>query len=263
MLKERIVIKVGSSILVENQLINLQRMQALAELIASFSEKYEIILVSSGAVAAGYTRLSLDKSDLTNKQVLASIGQPLLMELYAELFKKYNIITSQILLTAYDFDSRKHTQNAQNAMEVLLKNGVLPIVNENDVIATGELKYLGFGDNDQLSAYVTHYFNASLLVILSDIDGYYDDNPHTNKNAKMYKTIHKISKEELEANATPHNQFATGGIVTKLKAANFLLENNKKMFLTSGYELEFVREFLQVGIKSGVWSKGTLFAPLK
>lgn len=261
MLKNRIVIKVGSSILVENQKINLQRMEALAKLIFDLKEKYEVILVSSGAVAAGYTRLSLDKSDLTNKQVLASIGQPLLMELYAELFKKYNIITSQILLTAYDFDSRKHTQNARNAMEVLLKNGVLPIVNENDVIATGELKYLGFGDNDQLSAYVTHYFKASLLVILSDIDGYYDDNPHTNQQAKMYKIIHSIAKEALEANATPHNQFATGGIVTKLKAANFLLENNKKMFLTSGYQLEFVREFLLQGVESGVWEKGTFFTP--
>lgn len=241
---DRIVLKVGSAILVENQQINTQRIESLAKIISTLREKYEVILVSSGAVATGYTELKLDKSFLENKQALAAIGQPLLMQKYAEIFKKYNILTAQMLVSWHDFDSRKHTKNAQNTIEVLLKNNILPIINENDVTAIGELLKLGFGDNDQLSAYVTHYFNASLLVILSDIDGYYDKNPKLNKDAKKYKIVNKIEKHELESEATPNNEFATGGIVTKLKAANFLLENNRAMFLANGDKLEVLSEFL-------------------
>lgn len=252
---DRIVIKVGSAILVENQAINLQRIKSLAKLIAEITQKYAVILVSSGAVAAGYTALPLDKSNLSNKQALAAIGQPLLMQIYAEVFKKYHITTAQVLLSAYDFDSRKHTQNARNAMGALLKNKILPIINENDVIATGELKYLGFGDNDQLSAHVAHYFDAKLLAILSDIDGYYEENPKENPNAKMYKIVTQLSSNELEAEVTPNNAFATGGIVTKLKAAQFLLENGREMFLSSGKDLKILRDFLL----HKKHTKGTLF----
>ncbi|WDL70478.1 glutamate 5-kinase [Helicobacter winghamensis] len=251
----RIVIKVGSAILVENQSINLERIKALAQLIAKLRSVYEVILVSSGAVAAGYTEVKLDKANLSNKQALAAIGQPLLMEIYADIFRKYNIITAQMLLTAYDFDSRKHTHNARNAMEVLLANKVLPIINENDVIATGELKYLGFGDNDQLSAHVAHFFGARLLAILSDIDAYFEENPKENPNAKMRKVVTEISNDELCAEASPNNAFATGGIVTKLKAAKFLLENQKEMFLSSGKDLSVLYDFLMHNIHE----KGTLF----
>lgn len=254
----RIVIKVGSAILVENQMINLERIEALAKLITEIRSVYEVILVSSGAVAAGYTEVKLDKTYLSNKQALAAVGQPLLMKIYADIFKKYEIVTAQMLLTAYDFDSRKHTQNARNAMETLLENKVLPIINENDVIATGELKYLGFGDNDQLSAHVTHFFGAKLLAILSDIDAYFDENPNENPNAKMKKIVAQISDDELCAKATPNNAFATGGIVTKLKAAKFLLENKKKMFLSSGKDLSVLRNFLMHNIHE----KGTLFTTL-
>ncbi len=152
-------------------------------------------------------------------------------------------------------DSRKRTQNARNAMEVLLKNKVLPIINENDVTTTGELMFLGFGDNDQLSAYVTHFFDASLLAILSDIDGYYEENPKENPNAKMRKIVTSISEKELEAEATPNNAFATGGIVTKLKAAKFLLDNKREMFLSSGKDLSVLRDFLLHNLHE----KGTLF----
>ncbi|TLD85351.1 glutamate 5-kinase [Helicobacter sp. MIT 11-5569] len=252
---KRIVIKVGSAILVENQRINLARIEALAQLIAKLRSAYEVILVSSGAVAAGYTELKLDKTNLSNKQALAAIGQPLLMQIYANVFEKHKITTAQVLLTAYDFDSRKHTQNARNAMEVLLENKVLPIINENDVIATGELKYLGFGDNDQLSAHVTHFFDAYLLAILSDIDAYFDANPKENPNAKMRKVVTQIFEEELHAEATPNNAFATGGIVTKLKAAKFLLEHQKEMFLSNGKDLEVLHDFLMCNIHE----KGTLF----
>lgn len=255
MCKNRIVIKVGSAILVENQRINLARVESLVQLISELNATYEVILVSSGAVASGFTALELDKKILANKQALAAIGQPLLMQTYAKALKKYGILSAQVLFSGYDLDSRKRTQNARNAMEVLLKNKVLPIINENDVTTTGELMFLGFGDNDQLSAYVTHFFDASLLAILSDIDGYYEENPKENPNAKMRKIVTSISEKELEAEATPNNAFATGGIVTKLKAAKFLLDNKREMFLSSGKDLSVLRDFLLHNLHE----KGTLF----
>ncbi|RDU63729.1 MULTISPECIES: glutamate 5-kinase [Helicobacter] len=255
MRKNRIVIKVGSAILVENQKVNLVRIEALAQLISELSATYEVILVSSGAVASGFTALELDKKILANKQALAAIGQPLLMQIYAKALQPYGILSAQVLFSGYDLDSRKRTQNARNTMEVLLKNKVLPIINENDVTTTGELMFLGFGDNDQLSAYVTHFFDASLLAILSDIDGYYEENPKENPNAKIRKIVTEISQAELQAEATPNNAFATGGIVTKLKAAQFLLENGREMFLSSGKDLNILKDFLL----HSKHSKGTLF----
>ena len=255
MCKNRIVIKVGSAILVENQRINLARIESLVQLISELNATYEVILVSSGAVASGFTALELDKKILANKQALAAIGQPLLMQTYAKALEKYGILSAQVLFSGYDLDSRKRTKNARNAMEVLLKNKVLPIINENDVTTTGELMFLGFGDNDQLSAYVTHFFDASLLAILSDIDGYYEENPKENPNAKMRKIVTSISEKELEAEATPNNAFATGGIVTKLKAAKFLLDNKREMFLSSGKDLSVLRNFLLHNLHE----KGTLF----
>ena len=255
MCKNRIVIKVGSAILVENQRINLARIESLVQLISELNATYEVILVSSGAVASGFTALELDKKILANKQALAAIGQPLLMQTYAKALEKYGILSAQVLFSGYDLDSRKRTQNARNAMEVLLKNKVLPIINENDVTTTGELMFLGFGDNDQLSAYVTHFFDASRLAILSDIDGYYEENPKENPNAKMRKIVTSISEKELEAEATPNNAFATGGIVTKLKAAKFLLDNKREMFLSSGKDLSVLRDFLLHNLHE----KGTLF----
>ena len=255
MCKNRIVIKVGSAILVENQRINLARIESLVQLISELNATYEVILVSSGAVASGFTALELDKKILANKQALAAIGQPLLMQTYAKALEKYGILSAQVLFSGYDLDSRKRTQNARNTMEVLLKNKVLPIINENDVTTTGELMFLGFGDNDQLSAYVTYFFDASLLAILSDIDGYYEENPKENPNAKMRKIVTSISEKELEAEATPNNAFATGGIVTKLKAAKFLLDNKREMFLSSGKDLSVLRNFLLHNLHE----KGTLF----
>ncbi|MCL9818730.1 glutamate 5-kinase [Helicobacter sp. 14348-15] len=256
MQKSRVVIKVGSALLVKNQLIDKERMEALASLISKLRQKYEVILVSSGAVAAGFTKVKLSKGDLANKQALAAIGQPLLMQTYAENFAIFGIATAQVLLSAYDFDSRKRTQNARNAMEVLLQNEILPIINENDVTATGELSLLlEFGDNDQLSAHVTHFFNADILAILSDIEGYYDENPSINPAAKIYPKVSEISAETLKEQATPNNAFATGGIVTKLKAADFLLRNHRKMFLSSGKRLEVLEKFLLEGIQVS----GTLF----
>jgi glutamate 5-kinase len=238
---KRIVLKVGSAVLTQDNALATKRLSNLVDLIAQLKKQYEVILVSSGAVAAGYTLLPLDKSIVGNKQALASIGQPLLMKEYKENFKKHNILCSQVLLTADDFDSRKRTKYAANALEILLENDVLPIINENDVTATDELV---FGDNDQLAAHVTHYFNANMLVILTDIDGYYNKNPHIYEDAVLQKQINNIDENMLNVEQVANTQFATGGIATKLKAAQFLLKHNNKMYLSSGFDLKNVYEFL-------------------
>ncbi len=250
----RIVIKVGSHVLTENGEVAKERMRDLVGLIASLMLKgQEVILVSSGAVSAGYTVLPLDRWSVGNKQVLAAIGQPLLLKMYQEKFAKYDILCSQVLLSEAGFDSKKRTHLAQVVINNLLANGVVPIINENDVIATEELE---FGDNDQLSAYVAENFDAELLVILSDIDALYDKDPNKFDDALIRREVSTITAEELDAPKTANNEFATGGIVTKLKAANFLLKNNKKMFLATGFGLDDVRSFLLDGIQKG----GTLFS---
>jgi len=252
----RIVIKVGSHVLTERGAVAKERMRDLVDFIAQLMEKdQEVILVSSGAVSAGYTVIPLDRWSIGNKQVLAAIGQPLLLKMYQEKFAHYDIICSQVLLSSADLDSKKRTHLAQIAIDRLLSNKVVPIINENDVIATDELV---FGDNDQLSAYVAENFNAEILVILSDIDALYDKDPRAFDDAKVRKKVSQISQEEMNAPTTANNEFATGGIVTKLKAANFLLNNNREMFIATGFGLDDIKSFLLDGIQKG----GTLFSKL-
>jgi glutamate 5-kinase len=250
---KRIVIKVGSHVLSENGEVAKERMRDLVELISLVMAKgIEVILVSSGAVSAGYTVLPLERRDVGNKQVLAAIGQPLLLKMYQEKFATYNTLCSQVLLSAADLDSKKRTHLAQITIDKLLENSIVPIINENDVIATEELV---FGDNDQLSAYVAECFDAELLVILSDIDAYYDKDPRAFNDAKVKREVHSITQEELDAPTTANNEFATGGIVTKLKAGNFLLEKNRKMFMATGFGLDDIKSFLLDGVQKG----GTFF----
>lgn len=241
MSKKRIVIKVGSAVLTQDGKIAHRRLDNLVEFISTLKQKYEVILVSSGAVAAGYTELKLDKHIVANKQALASIGQPLLMHIYRREFAKYEIIPSQVLLEATLFSDEIRLAHARDAINTLLKEGAVPIINENDVTAVDELV---FGDNDQLAAYITHYFDADLLTILTDIDGYYDNNPKEDSNAKLLKEVNCIGPKDLQAKSSANSEFATGGIVTKLKAADFLIKNGGAMYLSSGYNLKVVKEFL-------------------
>ncbi|MBN2782297.1 MAG: glutamate 5-kinase [Campylobacterales bacterium] len=238
---KRVVVKVGSAVLTQNSEISLERMGALVDFLAVLREQYEVVLVSSGSVGAGYTKLKLDRKIIENKQALASIGQPILMNKYAQKFEKYDILTSQVLVTAANLRINDDTRRIKNTIDTLLKNRVLPILNENDATATDELVV---GDNDQLSAYVTNHIDADMLIILSDIDGYYDKDPRKFLDAKVLKIVNEVPKDELDREATPHGDFATGGIVTKLKAAAYLLNNNKSMLLTSGFDLDDAKSFL-------------------
>lgn len=251
---QRITLKVGSSVLTENNAIAKERMLNLVSLIVQLQKQYEVILVSSGAVAAGYTALRLDRKKNIGKKVLAAVGQPILMSGYKQLFDIYDIDISQILTTEEDFDSIAHVDIFKQIIDAQLENDILPIVNENDITTTSEQL---FGDNDQLSAHVAHHTNSDMLMILSDIDGYYDKNPADFDDAKIISHISSIPEEALGEMHTPTHEFATGGIVTKLKAANYLLEKGRKMFLCSGFDLSTAENYLLRGLEN---EKGTLFS---
>ena len=251
---KRIVIKVGTAVLTQDNHIAKERMLNLVTLIVMLKKKYDVVLVTSGAVAAGYSMLKLDKRKQIGKKALAAAGQPILMTAYKKKFDIYDISTAQILLTEDDFDSRKRTKMFQEIIDAHLDNDILPIVNENDITSTPEQL---FGDNDQLSANVAHAIEADLLVILSDIDGYYDKNPQEFKDAKLYKTINELPQSVLKDSSTANNEFATGGIVTKLKAANYLIKRGKRMLLCNGFDLSSAKSFLL----DDNHTLGTLFEP--
>ena len=253
---KRLVIKVGSAVLTQDGKLAMTRLCNLVEFIAKLKEKYQVILVSSGAVAAGFTSLQLDTKIIQNRQALAAIGQPLLLKHYKKMFQEHEIICAQMLFIADDFDSRKRSKNARNVMEILLENKVLPIINENDVIANEELV---FGDNDQLAAHVAHYFKADMLAILTDIDGYYNKNPREFDDAELLREVDYIKPEELEMKHTANSEFATGGIVTKLKAADFLMKKGIPMYLSSGFDLTNAYDYLC----DANHKNGTLFKPTK
>jgi glutamate 5-kinase len=231
-------------------------MRELVDFLAELRKNNEVILVSSGAVAAGYTALKLDRGILQNKQALASIGQPILMNKYSKKFATHNILTAQVLVTAANLQRDDEIQRIKDTVNTLLSNSVIPIINENDATSTKELVV---GDNDQLSAYITKYTDSDLLIILSDIDAYYDKDPRKFSDAKILKTVNSIDENELEKEASPHGAFATGGILTKLKAANYLLKHGIDMVLTSGYDLSDIKSLMLQNRHLG----GTLFTKVK
>ena len=249
---KRIVVKVGSHVLSDEHRISEERISKLCQLLAQLTQKYEVILVSSGAINAGRIKSNIEKSSVVNRQMLAAIGQPYLMSIYDKIMANHNIMTAQVLLTASDFDSRKSTGHARNLIDGLLSQSILPIINENDATGIAEIV---FGDNDRLSAYAAHFFNADLLVILSDIDGYYDKNPSEYKDAKIQLEINELSEKELSQTVKTGSKMGTGGITTKLKAAEFLLSNNRQMYLASGFDLTAARSFLLENKQIG----GTIF----
>ena len=238
---KRVVVKVGSAVLTQDAEVALDRLQALVLFLVELKKKYEVILVSSGAVSAGYTKLKLDRTLIRNKQALAAIGQPILMKKYAREFEVHKITSAQVLVTSANLDRDDDIARIKNTIDTLLQNGVVPIVNENDATSTQELEV---GDNDQLSAYITKHTDADMLIILSDIDAYYTSDPRVDADAEVLKIVHEIPQEELQKEATPNNVFATGGIVTKLKAAAYLLDADKQIFLASGFDLRDVKSFM-------------------
>ena len=251
-MKKRIVIKVGSHVLSEHGALCDERMDRLCGLIAEIMGVYDVILVSSAAISAGQSKIDLERDSVVHKQILAAVGQPHLMATYEKKMSVYGKKTAQLLLNAADFDSKHRSTHAKNLVFGLLELGILPIINENDATATAEIVY---GDNDRLSADAALCFDAYMLVMLSDIDGYYDSNPNENKNAKIRPVVNTLSEAEIASAGGAGSEHGTGGIATKLMAASMLLAQGKKMFLASGFDLSAVRSFLLDGKQNG----GTIF----
>lgn len=257
---KRIVIKVGSSSLTHPSTgeINYRKLEKLTRVLSDLrGQGKEIILVSSGAQAVGrkVANLSAIPHEMPKKQALAAIGQAKLMMTYQRLFSEYNQICAQILLTKYSFNKEESRVNAYNTFNELLAMGVIPIVNENDTVATHEIE---FGDNDHLSAFVVSLVNADLLIILSDIDGFYNDDPSTNHDAKLFSTIDTIRDEHFKmGKETSSSSVGTGGMHAKIDAARIVTNAGAEMVLVNGNDVSIIYEVLE-GIEHGTYFKANV-----
>ena len=231
----RIVIKVGTSTLThQNGNINLRRIETLCKVISDLKNSgLEVILVSSGAIAMGVGKLGLSRKpeDIPSKQACAAIGQCELMYVYDKLFQEYNHTVAQILMTGVDFENEERYENFRNTLDRLLELGVLPIINENDTIATSEIKV---GDNDTLSAITAVGAHADLLILLSDIDGLYTADPHKVADATLIPEVREINDEIKELAGTAGTALGTGGMVTKLHAAELCMNAGIDMIIANG-----------------------------
>ena len=232
--KNKIVIKVGtSSLTFENGSLNLRKIESLARVITDLKNSgKEVVLVSSGAIGVGVSRLNLSAKpeDSPGKQAMAAIGQCQLMSIYDEFFRKYNQIVGQVLLTKDVVTNEKMNKNAVNTFFALLNYGIIPIVNENDTVSTDEIE---FGDNDTLSAYVANIVNADLLVMLTDIDGLYDKNP-SEEGAKLIPEVNEITNCIKQMAGGAGSSRGTGGMITKLMAAEIAAKSDTKTVIISG-----------------------------
>ena len=231
----RIVIKVGTSTLAHaTGRLNIRRVEALCRVLSDLKNSgHEVILVSSGAIGMGVGKLSLKErpSDIPTKQAAAAVGQCELMYTYDKLFSEYNHTVAQLLLTGADFRHDDRYHNFQNTMRRLLELDVLPIINENDTIATEEIKV---GDNDTLSAMVAVSVGAERLVLLSDIDGLYTADPHKNPDAKLIDEVAEITPEILALGGGEGSSLGTGGMKTKLHAAELCAAAGCEMVIMNG-----------------------------
>jgi glutamate 5-kinase len=230
----RIVVKIGSQILSSPSGIEEGRLKGLVrELAALHDDRKEVVVVSSGAVAAGMTQLGRDKRPKTipEKQALAAVGQIRLMALYERAFSKFDKRVAQVLLTAADLANRQRYLNAKHTFQRLLQLSITPIVNENDTVAVEEMK---FGDNDHLSALVATVLEADLLLILSDVEGVYDRDPGIHKNAVLLPLIKDIRTVKAKVCTGTRSAFGTGGITTKLGAAEEAAAAGIPTVITSG-----------------------------
>ena len=231
----RIVVKVGTSTLTHaTGNLNIRRVEKLCKVLSDIKNAgHEIILVTSGAVGMGVGKLSLKErpKEIPLKQAIAAVGQCELMYTYDRIFSEYNHVIAQILLSAYDVENEERRQNFHNTLFRLLEMGVLPILNENDTVATEEL---AIGDNDTLSAIAAVSANADLLVLLSDIDGLYTADPHADPDAKLLPEVHGITPEIIALAGGKGSSLGTGGMTTKLRAAQIANDAGIDMIITNG-----------------------------
>ncbi len=235
---KRVVVKVGTSTLTyETGLLNIRRVENLVKAVSDIKNSgKQVILVSSGAISVGAGRLGLAERprDVPGRQAAAAVGQNALMQFYDNAFMAHNHVVAQVLLTKDVVDDAPRRKNVENTLERLLTLGALPIINENDTVATDELEGENFGDNDTLSAIVAKLANADALVIISDIDGLYDINPRENKDAKLIPVVHNIDAEIEAAASGTGSKRGTGGMRTKIQAAKIATEAGIHMAIISG-----------------------------
>jgi len=231
---QKIVIKIGSSSLThENGLIDLWKMEKIVRQIANIHNRgLEIIIVSSGAIAAGMGKMKLHKrpDTIAEKQAAAAVGQTSLMHMYEKLFSEYGVTVAQVLLTKEDTYEPMRICHCQNALNALLNHRIIPIINENDVVAVDEIKV---GDNDTLSAEVCVLIDFDLLMILSDIDGVYDTDPHQNKAAILIHEINHLERLDTIDASTAVSNVGTGGMITKFNAARILEKHDINLLIVN------------------------------
>ncbi len=257
---QTIVVKVGTSTITHaNGSMDFHLTEKLVRVLADLrSDGKNIILVTSGAIGIGRFRMGISDrpSSLPQKQALAAIGQVSLMHYYSKLFSEYDQIVAQVLITRDVVDDEQKKQNAYNTFCTLLDYGVIPIVNENDTVATEEIEPI-FGDNDTLSAVVAELIGADLLILLSDIEGLYDKNPKTNDDAKLIPIIYDVCNQVIEGVEGTNSDLGTGGMKTKISAARICCAAGIPMIITNGEDPDHIYEILEGK------DVGTLFVPNK
>lgn len=245
--KKRIVVKIGSSSLThkETGLLDFEKLEKLVRVLTNLRNKgKDVVLVSSGAIAVGRKKLGLKKDDMTlsKKQACAAVGQAQLMMTYQKIFSEYNQPVAQILLTKITMMQEDNRINAENTFLELLSLGVIPIVNENDTVSTYEIQ---FGDNDRLSALVTALTGADLLILLSDIDGLYTDDPNVNEDAKFVEVVEKLDDYYMDmGKETSSSQVGTGGMSAKLVAAKIATYSGADMVIANGSDVNIINSIM-------------------
>ena len=248
--RQRIVVKIGSSSLhhMKTGELNLTKMERLVrELCELKNQGRDVILVSSGAIAVGRKSVNVvpADNDIPLKQACAAVGQARLMMIYERLFAEYNHLTAQILMTLHTITEETSRKNAQNTFSKLLELGVIPVVNENDTVATHEVEDT-FGDNDFLASIVTALTGADLLILLSDIDGMYTDDPHVSKDAKLIPIIEKLDDRYAGmAKDTTGTDLGTGGMNAKLHAAKVATASGADMVIANGKDVSVIHKIME------------------
>lgn len=246
--RQRIVVKIGSSSLhhMETGELNLTKMERLVrELCELKNQGKDVILVSSGAIAVGKKVLKVSPTETPMKQACAAIGQARLMMVYERLFAEYNHITAQILMTKQTIINPDSRKNAENTFKELLQLGVIPVVNENDTVAVSEVEDT-FGDNDFLSAIVSVIVDADLLILLSDIDGLYTDDPRTNKDAEFIDVVENLDDSYmLMGKSTSGSGIGTGGMSAKLHAATVAVNAGCDMIIANGEDVSVIHKIME------------------
>lgn len=242
-MKKRIAVKVGTSTLTEgSKSISRKKIEDIASQLKELQSDYDILFISSGAVAAArdFDKIDGSTANIENKSALSAIGQPLLMQLYMEVFQATGLKTAQCLVTHYDFEKESSRENTENTLSSLLKHGYIPIINENDTVAVEEIIV---GDNDKLSALVADLMDVETLIIASDIDGIFDSNPHMNPDAKLIENVSNL--EDIQQFVQEKdNGLGTGGMTSKINAMKICSKKNIEVLIINGGVQFFIKKAL-------------------